>query len=374
MKDINLMHGIRINLNRLIIIAAVLLGLKLFTYTIEEFLPVFGSVLGRLGSALLPFILAFILAFLVEPLVERFVKTFKLKRAYSSIIVITIVILVIIMTFLFLGSRLYKEMAELTLAFPDLYEETALFITQKVDVLQNYFEVNPEVRETIYSSSQDIAKSLQDIVKKGSFGLLSFLGSLPGFMTVILVTGMATLLTSMSFPVVKEWFYARLKGKYISKAKLKSFLADLGAAFVGFLRAEIILISVTGVVTTIGLLIAGNDYAFLLGFLAGLLDLVPIIGPSLIFIPWVIILLITEGFLSALKILVIYVVAAIIRQLLEPKIMSQNIGLHPLPTLISMYVGLKLLGALGLILGPSLIVVFNAMQKAGLLQKEGGKE
>lgn len=79
----------------------------------------------------------------------------------------------------------------------------------------------------------------------------------------------------------------------------------------------------------------------------------------MIFVQWAIVLLFMGAVPEAVKILVIWAVALAIRQILEPKIMSKGIGLHPLPTLISMYVGLKLLGGVGLVLGPSLVIIYE---------------
>jgi len=350
------------NLNRLVIVAGILLLLKLFTYSVQTFLPVFSSVLGQLFSALMPFILAFIIAFLIEPVVLKMIGTLKMKRSYASVLVITVVIIVLALLLMIVGSRLYKELAELTTTFPLIYGKTVLLLTEQIGILENYIKLNPEIQNAIQSSSENIITSLQYILREGSVGLLAFLAALPGLMVVIVVTTVATLLTSMSFPAVKNWFYRKLKGKYQAKTRL--IATDLGAALVGFLRAQTILVSVTAIVITFGLLILGNKYAFTIGILAGLLDLIPIIGPSIIFIPWIIVLLFTAGLGSALKIFAIYIAATVIRQILEPKILSQNIGIHPLPTLISIYVGLNLFGVSGLIIGPAVVVIYEAVRKA----------
>jgi len=356
--------ALRQNINRLVIISAILIALKLFTYAVQEFLPVFGLVLGKLISALLPFILAFILAFLLEPLVLKLIKYLKIKRFYASVLIVIIVVILLILGLILLGSRLYKELVELAAAFPMIYDKTMTILTEQIGIIQKYIELNPEIQKAIQSSTQEIIGSLQFLLQKGSMGLLTFLGALPGLIAVTVVTIIATLLTSMSFPTVQEWFYEKIKGKHILKTKMVA--ADLGAAMVGFLRAQILLIVVTMLITTLGLFIIGNQYAFTIGILAGLFDLVPIVGPSIIFIPWGLVLLFTGGVASAIKIFIIYIVATVVRGIIEPKILAQNIGIHPLPTLISMYVGLTLFGALGLILGPAAIIIYESVRKARL--------
>lgn len=355
------------NLNRLIVVASLLLLIKLFTYTVEEFLPVFASVMQQLFSALFPFIIAFIIAFLVEPLVSKLIKFLNIKRIYASIIVITFASILVVLLFVLLGSRLYRELVELTVTLPSIYEKTVTLISEKVLILEKYIELNPEIQTTINASIEQIVSSLQTVIKAGSMGLLGLLGSLPNLLIVIIVASVATLITSFSFPKVKEWFFQRIKGQYNEKTRIVA--SNLGDALVGFLRAITILISVTAIVVTVGLMLIGNKYALTIGILSGLLDLMPIVGPSLIFIPWIIVLLLTGEIALGIKILLIFAATAVIRAALEPKVMSQNIGIHPLPTLISIYVGLKLLGAVGLVLGPALVVIYQAVREAELLKR-----
>jgi len=367
--EINKQGAFKKNLNRLIIIVSAFMGLKLFTYMINEFLPVFGKVIGEVFSAILPFVIALIFAFLLEPLVLRLMKLFRVRRTYASVLALVISLIVIFFALLLIGSRLYRELAELLVAFPDFYDQIVVFVTDQIKLLEKYFELNPDFKYSIQSSTKDALGYLHIAVKEVSVGLLAILGVLPGFMVVIMVSFVATMLTSMSFPTVKEWFFKRFKGEYNTKSKI--IFKDLGTAFIGFLRAETILVSVTAVVVVVGLLIIGQDYAFIIGILSGFLDLIPVIGPSLIFIPWIIVLLFTEGLAAAFKILCVYLVASIIRQMLEPKIMSQNIGMHPLPTLISMYAGLKIFGAVGLVIGPAVIVIYDIIRKVGISNKKG---
>lgn len=361
--------SLRINLNRLIIVALLLLLLKLFTFGIQEFLPVFSQVMGQVISAFLPFIIAFILAFLIEPFVSKLMKAFKLKRVYSSIIVLTLMVVFLGFILIFLGSRLYRELAELATTMPAIYQKTVDLIAEKSVILKDFLQLNPEIQNAINSSAQDLLSTMQTIIKTGSVGLLSFLGALPGLMLVIIVITVATLIISISYPTVKEWLLHRVKGKYNVKTRMVA--SDLGDALVGFLRAMTILVSVTAIISTLGLTLIGNKYALTIGILAGLLDLIPIIGPSIVFIPWALVLLFTGEIALALKILIIYLVVTVVRVALEPKVMSQNIGIHPLPTLISIYVGLKLFGGLGLVAGPALVVLYEAVRKAGIFKKHG---
>jgi sporulation integral membrane protein YtvI len=354
---------LRENLNRLAVVTFILVLLKLFTYIFNEFLPVFGEVINKLLIALLPFILAFLIAFLLEPLVTRFMRGLRLRRPYAAVVALIFTLLFIGVLIFFIVVRLHTELSELAITLPS-YSYFFDMIHSQMDAFQTFLKVNPQIQSTLDNSTQAILNTLQDWAKTGSLFLLNFLSALPGFFIVLVVTIVATLLMSSSFPGIKRFFGNLIPRKYQIGAQRVS--EDLGMAIFGFIRGMSILISVTGIILTIGLLILGNRYAFTIGFTAALLDLLPIVGTGIIFIPWAIGLFIVGSVSYGLKILLLWVFVTVVRQILEPKIMSHNIGLHPLPTLMSMYIGLKLFGGVGLILGPGLVIVFEALRKAGI--------
>lgn len=359
-------HKLWPNLNRLAVIASALLLLKLFTFFFQEFLPIFGEVLGKLITAFLPFLIALIIAFLLEPLVRRLMSSWRLPRAYAAVLTLILTMAVLGLFVFVIVARLYTELSELAVTMPN-YNYIVDFVSKQIDTVEKFANVNPQVQNAIFSSTQSLLNSVQDWAKAASVVILSFLAALPGVFIVLVVSIVATLLVSSSYPNVKSFAQGFFPQRWYNSAHVIS--RDLGAASVGFLRAEAILVSITAVTTIIGLLILGNRYAVTLGVLAGILDLVPIVGTGLLFVPWIISLFIIGSLTEGIKLLLIWVLTVVIRQFLEPKILSHNIGLHPLPTLISMYVGLKLLGGAGLILGPTIVIIYQALRKAGIIHK-----
>ncbi|MDD4803145.1 MAG: AI-2E family transporter, partial [Syntrophomonas sp.] len=115
--------------------------------------------------------------------------------------------------------------------------------------------------------------------------------------------------------------------------------------------------------------IMGVKYALTIGMLTGLLDILPIVGTGVIMIPWMIWEFLSQDTGMGIGLLVLYGSISVIRQFLEPQIVGDNIGLHPLATLISLYVGLQLGGVAGMIMGPVLVVIFIAVYRIGLLDR-----
>lgn len=350
------------NLNRLAVIAGILLLLKLFTYIFQEFLPVFGQVLGTAIAAFMPFVLAMVLAFLLEPVVVRMMRVLRVRRSYASLVTLILSLVIVGLILFLIAARLYTELSELASILPN-YEYLSSFIQTQVDQIEKFVRVNPQVQATLYDSAQSILHSIQSWARTASVWILSFLAALPGVFIVIVISIIATLLVSSNYPGVKQFILSLFPRRWHKSAQAIS--QDLGAAIFGFVRAEAILVSVTAMITIIGLLLIGNRYAFTLGVLAGILDILPIVGTGVLFVPWSLSLFVMGATGQGIKVLIIWIVMVVVRQSLEPKILSHNIGLHPLPTLISMYVGLKLLGGVGLLLGPGLIIVYEAVRKSG---------
>lgn len=351
------------NINRLVFITFVLVLLKAFTYFFQEFMPVFSQVLSKLLSAFLPFFIAFFIALLLEPLVNKLMRSLKIRRPLATLVSLIIVILGIGSIVFLITVRLYTELSDLAISLPS-YGYLMSFFNNILDTVENFIQLNPEIQATLTKATQGIMDSLQGWALSGSKFLLGFISALPGVFVVLVISIVATFFMSASYPGVKGFFNSLLPRKWKSSAQ--SVSRDLGTAVVGFVRAEAILISVTGVFLTIGLLMMGNPYAFTIGFISAFLDLLPIVGTGMIFVPWIIGLFILGSVTEGIKLLVIYLIAVVIRQVIEPKIMSENIGIHPLATLISMYVGLKLFGGFGLILGPGLVIIYEALRKAGV--------
>src|SRR5699024_5835394 len=117
---------------------------------------------------------------------------------------------------------------------------------------------------------------------------------------------------------------------------------DLKKALLGYLKAQLTLISITGAIVFVGLLILHVDYALTIAVATGLIDLLPYLGTGIVFVPWIIYMFFTGNYFLTIGLAVLYAIVLIQRQIMEPKIVSSNIGLDPLATLIAIFVGIQL--------------------------------
>jgi len=139
--------------------------------------------------------------------------------------------------------------------------------------------------------------------------------------------------------------------------------AGLARAMGGYFRAQGILMTMVGIISIIGLLILRSPYALLLGILFAVLDFLPILGPAIVLLPWALISVLMGNIHQAIGLVVIYGVITITRQVMQPKILGDQMGAHPLASLMSIFIGFRIFGLLGFIIGPSLLMIFLAVRE-----------
>lgn len=332
--------------------------------------PIVGDVLGSLPMYFMPFILALLLALLIEPAISFMERRLKMKRGPSTILSMLLVLGSLSLVLVALISRLINELVSiyksLSMRSGDLGQTIADGLEQ-VQVFYVRLNLPLEMEESIQSNLYRLLNRLEDVLNSVVNTLIELAASLPGYFIFLLIALIATYFIAHERPEIKEWLLKTLPDSW--EGKTRTVGRDLVAAFLGWVKALLILTSVTAIITIVGLSMLGVEYALTIGLITGLLDVLPILGPGTIFVPWIIISLVTGNTGLAIGLMVLYVIMVTVRYILEPRILGDNIGLHPLATLIALYVGLKVAGVVGMILGPAVVVVFLACHRAGVFDK-----
>ena len=141
----------------------------------------------------------------------------------------------------------------------------------------------------------------------------------------------------------------------------------------GYLRACLLLGLTTFLLTFIGLAVLGVPYAFLLAILLAVVDLLPLLGTGIILVPWACICLLLGQVKLGIGLLILYGVSTLVRQILEPKLIGDGLGLHPLASLCAMYAGLRLFGVWGMILSPLVTASVVSIWRGGSPQDAESK-
>lgn len=331
-------------------------------FAVSYFFPVVINITEKLAIGFLPFILALIIAILIDPVVDWLERNKKINRgvavAFTLLILLTVIGLIIFVAI----SRLMIELTALYAKLPQYTHYITEYGLLWVEEIRNYITNNPlpgEARNAISTNLQVIVNSLADIVTAGTNFVFGLVRGMPGFITIIIFSSLATFFISRDKASIAALMYRYTPKKFVRPTSM--VIRDISTALVGFFRAYTILISITAFLTIIGLYFLKVEYAVTVGLIVGLLDLLPIVGPGAVMIPWAVYHLIAGNYHFAVGLFIVYGVTTGVRQFIEPKVLSQNIGLHPLATLLALYLGLKFIGVWGIIIGPFLVILSKAI-------------
>lgn len=325
-------------------------------------------ILAKSLVLLLPFILGWIISIIVEPMVCFLNKRFKIYRGISSFISIIAFVLIAGLIISSLGGLLISELTKLSDRLPSLSLKVDDFLSYIDEKYQSfYISISPSIAASIYESLYNILNSLTKYVGVLATSTINFVTAIPNFLLFILFTLLSAFFISKDKEKIYKFIRARIPDSIFKSNKLKILKEDLFSALLGYIRAQLILMSITFVESAIGLTLIGASYSILIALIVSFVDALPVLGSGSIYIPWIIFKLLQNDYNTAIFLFILYLTITIVRQTLEPKILSTQIGLYPLVTLMSVYIGIRLFGFIGIILGPIIVISLLALQKMGIL-------
>ncbi len=346
----------------IIVIGAVMLGILAFYY---------------LSKVTYPFLIGIIIAFIMNPLVNLLENKVRMPRVLAVFISLVLIIAVFAGLVTLLIAEIVTGANYLATVVPD-HLDTIInyienFVADQIIPIYNHMtsafnKLDVGQQNTIMTNIQNVGKNVATTV--GSFlqnlflKIPNLISWIPGAATLLIFSLLAT------FFISKDWYKLSALGSKIlpNKAKVsgRTVFVDLKKALVGFLKAQLTLISITAVIILIGLLILRVDYAITIALITGIVELLPYVGTGIVFVPWILYEIISGDTGLAIGLGVLYIIVIVQRQIIEPKILSSSIGLNPLATLIALFIGFELIGFLGLILGPVTLVVIGALYRANV--------
>ncbi|MCG8540710.1 MAG: sporulation integral membrane protein YtvI [Clostridia bacterium] len=317
---------------------------------------------------LLPFIIGWLISIIIEPMVRLLNKKFKIYRGVSSFISIITFVVIGGLLISSLGGLLISELTKLSDKFPDITLRTKDFITYLDEIFRLfYISIFPNVANSISDTLYNFLNSLAKYIGVLATSSINVVTAIPNFLLFVLFTLLSAFFISKDKEKIYKFIRVRIPDKIYKSKKLKILKEDLILALLGYLKAQLILMTITFIQSAIGLTLIGVNYAILIAFIISFVDALPVLGSGSIYIPWIIVKLLTKDYNTAIFLLVLYLIITIVRQTLEPKILSSQIGLYPLVTLISIYLGIRIFGFIGIILGPIIVISVLALQKVGVL-------
>lgn len=320
----------------------------------------------KMAYFFMPFFIALVIASIIEPFVKLICQKTTLVRKYSAIIALVIVFSILIGTITVSVILITSEITNLLSDFPKFGND----ISKSVENVSRFLKledvnVSDDVKQFVINTTNEVLGKGLGYLKGFLINFLNLITRIPSFVVYLIITILATYFITTDRILLLDDIEQRVPKKWIRNANnnFQSVISILGK----FLKAELTLVFISFVLVLIGLYLfefLGMNVRspFLIALGIGFVDLLPILGSGTVMLPWGIALIILGDFTLGISVLGLLVLITVVRQFLEPKIVSNNLGIHPLYTLIAMYIGFKMSGVLGLLFGPIiLIIIINCL-------------
>jgi sporulation integral membrane protein YtvI len=337
--------------------------IALIALTIYIFMFLF-SYLYRIAT---PIFLAFIIFAAIEPL-ARLLHRKGMKKSIASALSILLFILVILGAMVLLGIVFTTQISNLANKIPDY----AVILQQQISLNADYLHSK---WDALPAGVTDKGKDYTATITKygGQFASDFFIwltGKLTSFTSFMVNFTIGIILAYFLSTEIEAWKrMAKTNTPQTFKTAFYFLKENVFIGIVGYLKAQMKMVTITFIVILIALLIFGVNSAFSIALLAGVFDLLPLLGVSTVFIPWIIYLFAVGQTTLAIELSILLAVVILVRQILEPKITGDSLGVSAFTMLSAMIISLSLFGISGLILSPILIILLKALHEQGYLKR-----
>lgn len=328
--------------------------------------------LPRILTFFFPFVVAFLLSLIANPVIRFMDKKIRIKRKFGSAILIFVVVGALFGLLYLLGSLILTQASNLVQDIPRLAKQLANVMDDLTIKLAVFLKALPY---GIRSMFDGIDKSVEDwffkMIKGIDLPSVTKAGTYVKVVGDVVFTSFVTVLATY-FMIAEKDKMAQAANRIFPESVrntyhliLKNFKTAVGGYFKAQLKIMVILICIMYV----AFLFFRIDYAFLLAIIIGVIDFLPVFGTGIVFWPWAIVAFVTENYARGIMILVLYLVCQVIKQVLEPKMVADSIGISPFMALLFLFIGYQLKGILGMMLGMPIGMVFLSLYRLGMFDR-----
>jgi len=322
----------------------------------------------------LPFLIAWLIAFMIQPAVNFLNAKLRMPRKLVSVLFLLILFTALVLIIFFSSRRIIFELNSLSYNFS--VNDTMASISSNVNRFFAWLgrsqtwidtEMLAQARNYITTETENIIMQFgADIAANIPAFIASLALAVPRILVFTLILIISSFYMCLDFTAINKFILAQIP------PKVSGIITDIKSRFLSaiykYLRAYSIIVMITFVQLAIGFFILGVNYALIFALLISLIDLLPILGVGTVLVPWGIFSIIQQDFFTGFGLLIIYAVALVVRNITEPKIVGKSLGLYPVATLMSIYIGYNTIGIAGVFLFPILIVMLKNLNDEGKIK------
>ena len=326
-------------------------------------------LLPRLLVFFMPFVVAGIISMIASPLVRFFEEKIKLKRKWGSAFVIIVVIALVVLVLYLVGSKLIEEGMGLLGALPEMWDSMKEDLAGVGESLDGLFEKLPlDTQQAIANLGNQVGEFMAGLFERIGPPTITAAGNFAKQLPSVLIGIIMCLLASYFFVadryLIGSWIRKYTPASIMSRYDMvrRSILKSVGGYFKAQLKIEVWMY----LLLVVGLSVLRVDYVLLIALGIAFLDLLPFFGTGTVMVPWALIKIFSGDYKMAIGLLIIWGGGQLARQIIQPKIVGDSIGVAPIPTLFLLFIGYKLGGVIGMIIAVPLGMLLSTMYQEGV--------
>ena len=322
----------------------------------------------RMLGFFMPFVIGWFIAYVVSPLVNWLEKRIKIRRKLGSGLIIVAVLAVVCLLIYLAGQLLVNEVSSLIQNVPSMYHD----LENGMEKIGNSFEgilkmVPPSVQESWTEMTTDFDRTMAQIMGKISDPTVTAVGNFAMKIPTVLVSTIVAIVSAYFFISDREEVIAWSK-KVAPEPLVRRMtlvMDNLKYAVGGYFKAQFKIMVVIFGILLVGFFVLQVHFQFLLALLIALLDFLPFFGTGTALIPWMVYKVLVGNYRMAIGLVVLYAVTQLVRQVIQPKLVGDSIGMKPLVTLVLLFVGYKIGGIIAMIFAVPIGMIVINLYKAG---------
>ncbi len=310
---------------------------------------------------LMPFLIGFLVALLIKPVMQFLNRKIRLPLKVSAIVLVLLFYAIVSFLLFLLASKIALMMIAGFSQLPQAYSEYVApainnLIVQFNDMIAR---LDPQITQVFKDLNVSFTDSISSTVSNVSTKVVNFLTntviSVPGIILFILLSIISSIFFALDYRKIVGYLTAMLPNRVQSKmSTLRCMAVDISGKYI---KSYSIILSVTFIELALGMLILGVNNAIIIAALIAFVDILPVLGTGAVLLPWALVSMLINNYTMAIGLIVLYVVIIVVRNILEPRIIGKQIGVHPLAMLAGMYVGLQIFGVVGIFVMPIVLLI-----------------
>lgn len=318
-----------------------------------------------------PFVVGWIIALIASPLVHFLETRIKIRRRAGSVVVIILVIALVILVLYGVGSVLVEQLVGFITSLPQLWtsmESDFTEIGENLTVLTSKLPADIQTKITDFISQ--IGTYVGELVGNISLPTITVVGnvakSLPGILIGVIMALLSSYLFVVQHTEIGDRVYAMMPEKF--QRHYNIIKRSFGKAVGGYFKAQLRIELWVYLLLVIGLAILQIDYCLLIALGIAFLDFIPVFGTGTILCPWAVVKFLSGDYQLTIGLLVIWGLSQLVRQMIQPRIVGDSMGMAPLPTLFLLYIGFKLGGIAGMIVAVPIGLIVVSLYEEGAFE------